>query len=865
MNMNIKQTKTNKNKILKLFLIFVFIFGISFPVNAAPTQLHPEGNPEKQTTFQIQANCTEGEALSYTTEQGLICKEEAFGTSTTTAQSEASIKAQEFLNIINSGDTNAQLAFEVDFCGNDKYLVGFTIEGDIRCLDKTAPQILNSYCGEGEVAVGFKKVTEKEVYQLNIVKTESLSTLSDKVLVITDLKTGEEIINIQGRNTTTIGLVDTNDNTLFVEDISIENPAISTHTPYIQIADSTSIQTAKDIASALPLYWKYSSIKNYVVSVSGATLNISKKDGSSVGNLAITTLESEFKDTTVTKIIEDIEKEYQLDNYKPNCLNLEDLLTSIPTTEKKADLLEKLSTLLSCEEGQIISSLPKENNLIVVGAPGDDDGGTDRGAVYIFEQQADNNWAQTLKISNNTGSSENINLDNNDSFGENVSYYDDVIVVGAPGDDDGGTDRGAVYIFEQQADNSWSKTLKISDNAGAAGELAVSFNQSNSDKSSSFGTSVSIEKDLLFVGVSGEQGSGTSEEGKNNGAVYIFEKSNSGDWYLAHKILDDDVSADITHINLSKNNFFGKSVFYSDNLLFVGANKINGVNNKGVVYVFEKGDSTDDWTKKSEITTNVSQSSSNFGKGISYKNGELLIGNSTNGTSTSTGAVYVFNREDDDTWTPDKRISYSSVPDTVFDLVVTQDFDNFTGGVFRPGLGVSNSNSLILLGSETAVSTSEKGGVMIYRKERGGSLVREYVFADAPSTSTTLNVPLDTGDRFGRSVSLNRYPSAGEWTCIDEPENVVISLEYETKVCKALLKDLFTTKFVFAGNLNGTSTKRHNLLLPYNTDVFYKGEVHTNGSYKALSNKADVNIRKTDETTSSPLLENQTLNINCSS
>ena len=74
MNMNIKQTKTNKNKILKLFLIFVFIFGISFPVNAAPTQLHPEGNPEKQTTFQIQANCTEGEALSYTTEQGLFLR-----------------------------------------------------------------------------------------------------------------------------------------------------------------------------------------------------------------------------------------------------------------------------------------------------------------------------------------------------------------------------------------------------------------------------------------------------------------------------------------------------------------------------------------------------------------------------------------------------------------------------------------------------------------------------------------------------------------------------------------------------------------------------------------------------------------------
>ena len=47
----------------------------------------------------------------------------------------------------------------IDFCGNNKYLVGFTIEGDVRCLDKTEPQILNSYCGEGEVAVGFEEVT----------------------------------------------------------------------------------------------------------------------------------------------------------------------------------------------------------------------------------------------------------------------------------------------------------------------------------------------------------------------------------------------------------------------------------------------------------------------------------------------------------------------------------------------------------------------------------------------------------------------------------------------------------------------------------------------------------------------------------
>ena len=96
--MNTKQIKINKDKILRLFLISVLVFVVSVPVYAAPTQLHPEGNPEKQTTFQIQTNCIEGQALSYTNEQGLVCKEETFGTSTTTTeQSEASEKAQEFV------------------------------------------------------------------------------------------------------------------------------------------------------------------------------------------------------------------------------------------------------------------------------------------------------------------------------------------------------------------------------------------------------------------------------------------------------------------------------------------------------------------------------------------------------------------------------------------------------------------------------------------------------------------------------------------------------------------------------------------------------------------------------------------------
>ena len=38
-------------------------------------------------------------------------------------------------------------------------------------------------------------------------------------------------------------------------------------------------------------------------------------------------------------------------------------------------------------------------------------------------------------------------------------------------DDDGGEERGAVYMFEKDSNGVWSKTLKISDNGGGTGKL----------------------------------------------------------------------------------------------------------------------------------------------------------------------------------------------------------------------------------------------------------------------------------------------------------------------------------------------------------------------------------------------------------
>ena len=134
-------------------------------------------------------------------------------------------------------------------------------------------------------------------------------------------------------------------------------------------------------------------------------------------------------------------------------------------------------------------SVSHSENQLFVGAYTDDDGGSNRGAVYVFEKDSNGVWSKTLKISDNGGGPGKlgISLDDYDLFGSSISYLDKQLVVGAYGDDDGGSSKGAVYIFEKDSSGVWSKTLKISNNGGGAGLYDLYLNSS-----AQFGTSVSL-------------------------------------------------------------------------------------------------------------------------------------------------------------------------------------------------------------------------------------------------------------------------------------------------------------------------------------------------------------------------------------
>jgi len=90
---------------------------------------------------------------------------------------------------------------------------------------------------------------------------------------------------------------------------------------------------------------------------------------------------------------------------------------------------------------------------LAVGAILDDDGGTDRGAVYVLFMKSDGTVKSFQKISDTEGGFTGI-LDNNDQFGFSIANMGDLdgdgvqdLAVGAIVDDDGGVNFGAVWIL----------------------------------------------------------------------------------------------------------------------------------------------------------------------------------------------------------------------------------------------------------------------------------------------------------------------------------------------------------------------------------------------------------------------------------
>jgi len=153
----------------------------------------------------------------------------------------------------------------------------------------------------------------------------------------------------------------------------------------------------------------------------------------------------------------------------------------------------------------------------LVGAWASDTAGFNAGAAYIFRrhQGGKNNWGQVKKLLA-------ADAQPGDRLGIGVAISGDTVVVGAFGEDSGGLDAGAAYVFQRHEGgrNNWGQVQKLQ--AGDA------------QPKDQFGGSTAIRGDTVVIGA--------LESGPGVGAAYVFKRNEGGNnnWGQVQKLQASD-------------------------------------------------------------------------------------------------------------------------------------------------------------------------------------------------------------------------------------------------------------------------------------------------------------------------------------
>jgi hypothetical protein len=286
-------------------------------------------------------------------------------------------------------------------------------------------------------------------------------------------------------------------------------------------------------------------------------------------------------------------------------------------------------------------SMSSDGSYAIVSATGEDTGGSNAGAAYIFTRSG-STWTQQQKIQSSDAQT-------NDQFGISVSISGDGVyaIVGARLEDTGGSDAGAAYVFTRSG-STWTQQQK----------LASSDLQANDY----FGHSVSISSDGSYAIVSsfGESG-GAGDPLTSAGAAYIFTRSGST-WTQQAKITASDAQAI---------DQFGTSVSINSDgtYVIVGADNEDGgagdpISAAGAAYIFTRSGST--WTEQAILRASDAQVNDNFGGFSSSINSDgtyaIVSTTSEDGGDgdpiVTAGAAYLFKRTGS-SWTQQAKLTAS--------------------------------------------------------------------------------------------------------------------------------------------------------------------------------------------------------------
>lgn len=316
-------------------------------------------------------------------------------------------------------------------------------------------------------------------------------------------------------------------------------------------------------------------------------------------------------------------------------------------------------------------SVAVSGDVVVVGAIKAKGVQAGTGAAYVFERQG-TGWIQTAKLAPNDSSS-------GDNFGQTVAVSGDWIAVGAPFDDDTGSNSGGVYVFTRNG-TSWTQNIRLSP-----------FGLNQGDE---FGSALAIENETIVAGSYLRD-----ENGIDSGVAYVFQRFGLN-WIEQAKLVPADGAA---------SDQFGISVDVDGDTALVGAYLDSDLGMfSGSAYVFERVGTT--WTEDDKLTASDGATSHIFGTSVAIDGDRALIGAPQTLTGIGKGAAYVFERGVSG-WTElDKVEASDAAPADEFGFAVDLSGElNIIGSRMDDDGGSSSGSAYLVLATDGAIPYCSSG------------------------------------------------------------------------------------------------------------------------------------------------------------
>jgi len=231
----------------------------------------------------------------------------------------------------------------------------------------------------------------------------------------------------------------------------------------------------------------------------------------------------------------------------------------------------------------------------LVGAYQNDVAAVDAGAAYVYENTAEG-WSGGTAL-------RPVEIGYDDRFGQAVGVSGDRLIVGAPRDDDLGTDCGAAYVYERTAEG-WTLDAKLLPTGG------ISFGR--------VGAAVDIDGDTAIMA--------------GGRKVYVYVCTAEG-WGLQATLTSPTGVYD----------YFGCSIAISGDTVVAGAHGFDSIYNQGRAYVFAREGGV--WSLQATLAASDGEANDQFGFGVALDGDTALIGAwGDDDAGSSAGAAYAFER-----------------------------------------------------------------------------------------------------------------------------------------------------------------------------------------------------------------------------